>query len=120
MSQDNDDDRTMIVRPVTTGATPAKAPPPAPPAQANDADDGHDKTVFMKPSQRSREAAAALSAQRKREQAGTPVVDESASIDFDVTRDTLIPQRRQGNGWLTGFLVGLVLVLGVLLALLLL
>ncbi len=93
MSDTNDDDRTIIV------ASPGTRPVPAPAvaASAADADQGvddHDKTVMMKPSQRAKAAAVALSEERKERELDrtdrtgrygpATVPGASQQVDFDV------------------------------------
>lgn len=81
---DNDDDRTMYVAPplASTGAIPLK---PVPAADVDGPPDA-DRTVTMKPSQRARAAAEALSEERRERAlrnttAPRPV---TSRVDFDV------------------------------------
>ena len=100
MSDTNDDDdRTIIVaspgtRPVPAAAVAAPTVTASLQAAAADTDQGvddHDKTVMMKPSQRAKAAAVALSEERKeREMDRTgpygpaTVPGASQQVDFDV------------------------------------
>lgn len=82
MSSENDHDRTMLVKPaVAASAAPNDEQAPL----AAVSEDVSDKTVIMKPSQRAREAAAALSVERKRSaELARPAAPET--VDFDVTQ----------------------------------
>ena len=111
---DTDDDRTMFVRPA--GQLQSD------PLTDVDVDDA-DKTVMMKPSQRSREAAAALSVQREKLLEDTqPKLGTARSpteVDFDVTANgqtKAVPAKgaRVNYPWIAGF-VGTLLVAAIML-----
>ncbi|MEQ8660245.1 MAG: hypothetical protein RLW62_05475, partial [Gammaproteobacteria bacterium] len=74
MSNSKDDATTFVV-------DPSMRPPAEPEVR-----DPADHTVIMKPSQRAREAAAALDEQRRREASA-----HLDTVDFDVTSDTAAP-----------------------------
>ena len=102
MSDTNDDDRTIIVaspcrRPAPAQAVTAPTIAASVEAAAADADstadivDDNDKTVMMKPSQRAKAAAVALSEERKEREAdrtgpyGAAIAPgASQQVDFDV------------------------------------
>jgi len=123
VSDTNDEERTIFVRP-----SDMQTPRPAVPEGPADGDE-HDKTVMMKPSQRAREAATALSEDRKRQSekdhAGDLPVSLGADgrVDFDVTQGAQTAPKPPGSGpnyrWILGFLIGAAIMIAVLLALLL-
>jgi len=123
VSDTNDEERTLFVRP-----SDMQTPRPAVPAEPEDGDE-QDKTVMMKPSQRAREAAVALSEDRKRQSEKDQIGDLPASlgadgaVDFDVTQGTQTASKPPDKGpnyrWLLGFLIGAAIMVVALLALLL-
>lgn len=123
MSDTNDEERTVFVRP-----SDLQRPNSAVPAESEDADE-NDKTVMMKPSQRAREAAVALSEDRKRQSEKDHAGDLPSSlgtggtVDFDVTQGTQSAPKPPESGpnyrWMLGFLIGAAVMVVVLLALLL-
>ena len=122
MSDPNDEERTVFVRP-----SDLQTPRPAVPAESDDRDD-NDKTVMMKPSQRAREAAVALSEDRKRQSeqdhAGDlPTSLDTDTVDFDVTQGTQSAPKPPHSGpnyrWILGFLIGAAIMIVALIALLL-
>jgi hypothetical protein len=110
VSNSDDDDKTVFVSPPTR----APGAPPSNIVLPNDDDDVDDKTVMMKPSQRNREAAAALSVERERyiegQQAASGADLSSDTVDFDVVSGTPtapVPPARQRSrtnyAWMAGF-----------------
>lgn len=120
MSNSNDDDRTVVVNPASL--------PPRVPDEDDDATPS-DRTVIMKPSQRAREAAAALNAERRRQEKASAADAAGEAVDFDVTQgivaetpdDAVAPPRAAGGKgmpWVFGFVVGAVVMIGVIVAVL--
>ena len=77
MSDTNDEERTIFVRP-----SDMQTPRPAAPVDSEDGNE-NDKTVMMKPSQRAREAAVALSEDRKRQNEKDRAGELPASLGAD-------------------------------------
>lgn len=120
MSNSNDDDRTVVVNP-------ASLPPRRP--DAEDDATASDRTVIMKPSQRAREAAAALNAERRRQEKEISAETAADAVDFDVTQgivtetpdDAVAPPQassRKGLPWVFGFVIGAIVMIGIIVAVL--
>jgi hypothetical protein len=118
VSNSNDDDRTVVVNP-------ASLPPRMP--DAEDDDTPSDRTVIMKPSQRAREAAAALNAERRRHKEDQAAEMAADTVDFDVTQGMVTespaeaapaPEApgRKGLPWLVGFAIGAIVMVAVIVA----
>lgn len=115
----NDDERTVIVsRAAIQPTTPKLAPgtDAAPTSVADSHAEAADKTVIMKPSQRARDAAAALSEDRRRALENTRPPVPPATVDFDVTTDSgLKPPplpAKSGPNWM--LIVGAIALAGLL------
>ncbi|MEQ8230138.1 MAG: hypothetical protein RLW61_19695 [Gammaproteobacteria bacterium] len=114
MSNSKDDATTFLLDPAARPATPPEPGEREP----------TDQTVIMKPSQRAREAAAALKEQRRREAAA-----QADEVDFDVTAGEApppappprrpAPRSGPGTAWKVGFVIGAMMAaaaIGVLVA----